>query len=288
MKMNDKRQSRFDSILLAVDGSLSTKSTAYAAVQIASAMHCSIHAEYVVDVTQVFDTYGDSNRELSELGGVLSNEQQVTLFEEQGTFALAEIDYLCQEMNIPLTTEMVFGGIPDMILESSKQYKLLALGRRGNRHERASHYLGSNFRQIAHHIHIPLLIGGSANEKRKIRHVLLAYDGSRFSRTALSWIESLQWIFEKITVLSVENGHEKDHTWLEERQKEIMDSNLSNYEFVREEGEPGLVIASTALSRKADLILTGSYQHGPLLEWAGHSVLDAVLREVNLPILATK
>jgi len=39
-----------------------------------------------------------------------------------GTLTLAEIDELCQEMNVPVTTEMIFGGVPETILESAKQF----------------------------------------------------------------------------------------------------------------------------------------------------------------------
>ena len=179
--MKDTQQFKPNNILLAVDGSRSSKAAAYAATQVASALKWKIHALYVVDAAQVFEMYGDTSQELGKLGGEFSNEEPVTLFEEQGTLSLIEIEELCQNMNVPVTTEMIFGGIPETILNASKQFGLLALGRRGNHYERDGNHLGGNFRKIAHHARIPLLIGGTDNTPLKHRHVLLAYDGSKFS-----------------------------------------------------------------------------------------------------------
>jgi len=105
----------------------------------------------VVDAAQVFEMYSDFSQELGKLGGKISDEQPITLFEEQGTLTLAEIDELCQTMNVQVTSEMIFGGVPETILDSARHYSLLALGRRGYHHETNAHHLGSNFRKIAYH-----------------------------------------------------------------------------------------------------------------------------------------
>ena len=277
-----------DSILLAVDGSQSAKASALVAAQVASAMHWGLHALYVVDVTDVFDIYTDTSKELSELGEEMLSEQKVRLFKEQGSLALAEIEGICQGMDVPLTTEISFGGIPEIVLKTSKGYNLLAIGRRGNRHKKEAKHLGSNFQQIAHHSHIPLLIGGDDSVGQKLQRVLLAYDGSELSRKALNWAETLQSIFIGIIALSIEKENEKDHTWLADRHEEIIGSNLGQCEFIREEGHPGPMIVSTSSAKQADLILMGAYQHTRLLGWARHSVIDIVLRGTDLPVLATK
>ena len=286
--MNNTQQSKPNSILLAVDGSSSAKAAAFEATQVASALGWNIHALYVVDAAQIFEMYSDTSRELSKLGGEISNEETITLFEEQGTLTLAEVDELCQEVNVPVTTEMIFGGVPETILEASKQFGLLALGRRGNHLVKDHHHLGHNFRRIAYHTHTPLLIGNLDNTPLRHQHILLAYDGSKLSRTALSWTEKLQRMFADVMALSVGEKCEKDCTWLEERQKEIEQSSLKNYEFDREVGEPGKIIASVATARQADLIVMGSYRHSQLREWATHSILSSVMRQVRIPILATR
>ena len=286
--MKDTQQFKPNNILLAVDGSRSSKAAAYAATQVASALKWKIHALYVVDAAQVFEMYGDTSQELGKLGGEFSNEEPVTLFEEQGTLSLIEIEELCQNMNVPVTTEMIFGGIPETILNASKQFGLLALGRRGNHYERDGNHLGGNFRKIAHHARIPLLIGGTDNTPLKHRHVLLAYDGSKFSHAALSWTEKLQKMFADVMAVSVGQKCKEDCAWLEERQKEIVQSTLKHCKFDKEIGEPGKTIASVASSRHADLLVMGTYQHSQLREWATHSTLNSVIQEVTIPILAAK
>ena len=275
-------------ILLAVDGSHPSSSAARAAAWIAKSLHWSIHAVYVVDAAQVFEMYGDTTPELSEFGTQVPDEQQFDLFKEQGLLALAEVESLCQLVDVPVTTELIFGGVPHVVLESARQYQLLALGRRGNRHENVSQHLGSNFRQIAHHAHCPLLIGGNNSNHNKCQHLLLAYDGSTLSKQALTWADDLGTKCRDILVLSVEKEYEKDHTWLEDRQLEIERSGVKPNEFIRGGGDPRRSIVAIASSRQADLILMGAYHHAQFMEWTNHSVLDSVLRESDIPILAMK
>jgi len=286
--MHNTQQFKSGNILLAVDGSPSAKAAAFAAIQVASKTQWHLHALYVVDITQVFDPYSDISQELSELGEEMPYEQKITLFEEQGTLALAEIEELCQQMNVPVSTEMIFGGVPVNILEMSKGYDLLAIGHMGNRHAKERKHLGSNFQQIAHHAHIPLLIGGGQCTPRKFQRALLAYDGSQLSHEAFRWAENLQSLFKATMVLSVERENERNHTWLAGRHREIEESALAQYEFIQAAGNPGYMIASEAVAEQADLILMGAYQHKNLLRWARHSTIDTVLRETDLPVLAIK
>ena len=286
--MKKSQEAIAGNILLAVDGSQPAKVAAHIATQVASAMHWGLYALYVVDVTDVFEIYTDTSKELSELGEEMLSAQKVRLFEEQGTLALAEIEEICQGMDVPVTTEVSFGGVPEIVLKTSKGYNLLAIGRRGNRHEKEPRHLGSNFQQIAHHSHTPLLIGGDDSVRQKLQRVLLAYDGSELSRKALDWAENLQSMFTGITALSVEKENEQDHTWLADRHEEIINSNLAQCEFIRGAGNPGQTIVSIGSVKQAGLILMGAYQHTRLLGWARHSVIDIVLRGTDLPVLAMK
>jgi len=99
-----QKQFKPGKILLAVDGSPSSKAAAYAAIQLASKMQWDLHALYIVDVTDVFDIYTDTSKELSELEEETLRERKVGLFKEQGSLALTEIEGICQGMNIPVTT----------------------------------------------------------------------------------------------------------------------------------------------------------------------------------------
>ena len=148
--------------------------------------------------------------------------------------------------------------------------------------------MGSNFREIAHRIETSLLIGGREYSPEKIRHILLAYDGSEYSQRALQWAESLRSAFNSVTTLSIEKEFETEHEWLNSRKLEITNSTLTNSEFIQAQGEAGPTIASISSSKQMDLILMGGYRHSQLLEWATHSTLNKVLRECDVPVLAAK
>ena len=115
--MYETQPIKTDSIWLAVDGSLSTKSAAYTAAQLASALHWSICAEYIVDVTQVFEVYGDTHQELSEFGDVVPREEQITFLATQADLILmgayrhgqilewaghSVLDTVLHEINLPI------------------------------------------------------------------------------------------------------------------------------------------------------------------------------------------
>lgn len=278
-----------EKIYLAVDGSPSSRSAAFVAAQIAAIKHWSLHAVYVVDITQAIDMYGDIEQELSELGDEIpQSDRPISLLKEQGNLALMEIKGICNSLNVPLTTDMIAGSTSTIVLETSSEYSLLALGRQGNRHQGESQHLGSNFREIAHRAEISLLIGGREYSPEKIQHILLAYDGSEHARHALQWAESLRSAFSSVMTLSIEKEDETKHDWLNSRKLEITNSALANSAFTQAQGEAGPTIASVSSAKQMDLILMGGYRHSQLVEWATHSTLNKVLRECDIPILAAK
>lgn len=276
-------------ILLAIDGSRSARCAARVAAQLAVIRQWSLHALYVVDLAQVLETYSVVTDELSELQiEEMPTQRRMILFEEQGTLALAEIKSVCQAMNVPITTEMIAGDTTKIILKKASDFRLLALGQRGNRHAADSDHLGSNFRKIAHHSPVPLLIGEKGDTPKKLSKLLFAYDGEKFSQLALDWVQHMQKLFTKTLVISVEEDPGAENTWLDEKRKEIAASQLASPEFIEGKGNPGEVISKTAASRQVDLIVMGSYQHSRFLEWVKDSTLSTVLREVQTPILAAR
>ena len=182
---------------------------------------------------------------------------------------------------------MVFGTVPTVVLKSVEQYSLLALGRRGNRHEKEAHHLGRNFRQIIHHAHVPLLISGNSPAQKKFQRILLAYDGEESSKTGLACLENLQFLFPEVFILCVKPEN-YGSTWLEERQEEIVNSNLKQWEFIDCEGDTASLIVSTALAKQVDIIMMGAYRHTQLIDWATRNTLNTVLANSDLPVFAIK
>jgi len=267
-------------ILVALDGSTDALAAAGIAIQIAQSQDLSVHGLYVVDETLALDTYADYRHELESNAEPVSRAELLTWFEKQGDAALQMLEVRCHAAGVPVTAELVAGGVPEMVLDASKQARLLAIGRRGHGHEGDPHHLGQSFRTIAHRTHLPLLIGGG--EERTVRRLLLAYDGSKRARPALAWASLLQRTLaaEVIMVAVQENGLQSTNEWLAEAR-----AQLTGCKCVQRPGRPADEIVAVAEENQADLIVMGRYHHAALLEWLMGSTVDGVLRGTQLPVL---
>jgi nucleotide-binding universal stress UspA family protein len=273
-------ETRTNEIIVAVDGSPAALAAAGIAIQIARSQALSVHGLYVVDETLALDTYANYRHELVSNREPASRAQLLTWFESQGNAALQLLEARCQAAGVPVTAELMAGGVPEMILRRSEQAQLLAIGRRGHGHEADPHHLGGSFRTIARHTNLPLVVGGS--EERTVQTLLLAYDGSERSQPALSWASLLQRTLPaKVGVVAVqENGHQSTAEWLAEAQAQFAGSQS-----LPRQGQPASEIVAAAEETHADLIVMGRYRHAALLEWLRGSTVDRVLRATELPVL---
>ena len=277
--MTDIERGR-NEIVVAQDGSPAALAAAGIAIQIAQSQDLSVHGLYVVDETLALDTYADYRRELESSGEPASRAELLTWFEEQGDAALQMLEVRCQAAGVPVTAELLAGGVPEMVLRESEQARLLAIGRRGHGHEGDPHHLGQSFRTIAHHTHLPLVIGGG--EERTVRRLLLAYDGSERAQPALAWASLLQRTLpaEVVAVAVQENGLQSTSEWLEEAR-----AQLAGCQCLHRLGQPASNIVAVAQENQADLIVMGRYRHTALLEGLIGSTVDRVLRGTQLPVL---
>jgi nucleotide-binding universal stress UspA family protein len=271
---------RTSEILVAQDGSTSALAAAHIAIQIAQSQDLSVHGLYVVDETLALDTYADYRNELESNGEMTSRAELLTWFEEEGDAALQMLEVRCQAAGVPVTAELLAGGVPELVLRASKQARLLAIGRRGHGHEGDTHHLGRSFRTIAHHAHLPLIIGG--DEARTVRRLLLAYDGTKHAQPALAWASLLQRTLpaEVMVVAVQENGLQSTSEWLGEAR-----AQLAGCQCLHRLGQPASEIVAAADETQADLIVMGRYRHTVLLEWLLGSTVDRVLRGTQVPVL---
>lgn len=275
-----------DSILVAMDGSQPSQTAASLAIEIAQREKLLIQGLYVLDGVLVMDPYssleGEQGTQQSEL---LTSEERERLLEDQGDTALRWLEERCQAKGVPVHTEIMFGGMPDMIISEAQTTRLLAMGRRGRSHAHDSAYLGHNFRNVAHHAPAPLLIGG--DELTPIQRILLAYDGSTPAKHALFWANLLQNIWQShLLVLSAADENAPSR-WLEEMEEQVGDSGLENYRFVGLRGEAATQIALTVVDESVDMVIMGGHQHSALIEWFTGSTLDRVLRNTQVPVFVT-
>ena len=288
------KKSGFPFILVANDNSSEARAAANAALQIAKNQNLAIRGLYVVEESLALDTYANYHAELQDLpilrnGSVREPSSRAELmnwFENQGKVALDWLETACADAGVPVTTKLLAGGVSELILRDAAQARLLAVGRRGHGHKDNSEPLGHNFRRIAHHAHLPVLVGGS---KTPLLHrLLLAYHGRAHANEALGWTAKLQSdLSAEVIVLSVHKDTEssQDAVSLEEIESRLAHSDLIAYRFLTGHGLPATEMASVAVANDADLIIMGRYRHSAPLEWLVGSTVDRLLRATSLPVL---
>jgi nucleotide-binding universal stress UspA family protein len=271
-------------ILVAQDGSPVAQAAASAAIQIAQSQNLMVHGLYVVDETLILDSYANYHAELDSADEPSSRTGLITWFEKQGDTALHWLEARCQAADVPVTTNLLAGGVPELVLQQAAQAQLLALGRRGHGHADDPSHLGRNFRAIAHHAHCPILVGG--DEQRPIRHLLLAYNDSENAQRALVLASILQRTLPaKVTVLTVQESADTSHQWVTDMDTRVAQSGLAPYDFITRIGQPATEIAAAAEENLVGLIVMGRYRHTAAVEWLLGSTVDRVLRDTPLPVL---
>lgn len=273
-------EDRATRIVVAQDGSPSARAAAGIAIQVAQVQDRSIHGIYVVDEALALDSYADYHQELDSEREPASRAQLLTWLEEQGEVTLQLLEARCRAAGVPVSTEILAGGVAQMVLRESQGAQLLAIGRQGRGHEGDAHHLGRSFQTIARRTPIPTMVGG--DEERVVQRFLLAYDGSEHARDALGWAASLQRALPaEVAVLAVqEEGQQEADEWLAGAR-----AQLGECRCLQRQGRPGDEIVAAAREVGADLIVMGRYRHQALLEWLMGSTVDRVLRSTGLPVL---
>jgi len=281
-------------ILVANDYSLESRAAANVALQIARIQDLAIQGLYVVEEVLALDTYANYHAELSILsngsnaGGrePTSRAELVSWFEKQGKLALQWLETACEGAGVPVTSKLLAGGVSELVLRDAAQARLLAIGRRGMRHKDDSESLGHNFRKIAHHAHLPILVGGSKTPT--LHRLLLAYHGQAHANEALAWTAQLQRnLSAEVIVLSVCEDTEPGQCGLslEEIEDRLAHSDLAAYRFLTGHGHPAAEMAAAAIANDVDLIILGHYRHSAPVEWLVGSTVDRLLRTTSLPVL---
>jgi nucleotide-binding universal stress UspA family protein len=285
---------RLPYILVAEDHSLESRAAAHAALQIARNQDLTIEGLYVVDEVLALDTYANYHAELSVLSNGSNNggreptsrAELVSWFEKQGKVALNWLETAGMEAGVPVTTKLLAGGVSELVLRDAAQARLLAIGRRGYSHKDDPESLGHNFRKIAHHVHLPMLVGGKKTPS--LHRLLLAYHGQAHANEALAWTAQLQRdLSAEVIVLNVceETESCQGAVSLEEIEDRLAHSDLAAHRFLTGQGQPAAEIAATAAANDVDLIILGHYRHSALVEWLVGSTVDRLLRATSLPVL---
>jgi nucleotide-binding universal stress UspA family protein len=273
-----------DTILITMDGSPAAKAAANTSLEIAKSHGMKVRGVYVVDETLVLDTYADYAAELGRKVQAESRAELARWFDEHGNQALEWVCDRSAAEGVPCTTEVLFGGVPELILKEASQASLVSLGRRGNGNPSDPDHLGRNFKAVAHHCHQAMLVGG--DEQPPMQSLLLAYDGSERAQLALEWASRLQRdLATQAIVFSAQDEGDVSEQDLSELRAQIHDAGVVDFQYISEEGQPAEEIVKVAYENHVGLIVMGGYRHTALLEWLVGSTVDRVLRSTSLPVL---
>ena len=280
-------------ILVADDDSLEARAAAKTAFQIARVQDLPIRGLYVADESLMLDTYASYHAELPLLldsdnygREPTSRAELMRWFENQGTLALDRLQASGKEVGVSVTTELLAGGVSELVLRNAAKARLLAIGRRGHGHKEVADSLGHNFRKIAHHVHLPMLVGGKKTPS--LHRLLLAYHGQAHANDALNWAIKLKRdLSAEVIVLAIREDTDSGNgaVSLEEIKNRLAHSDLAASRFLTGQGRPSNEIAAAAVANDVDLIILGRYRHSAVLEWLVGSTVDRLLRATSLPVL---
>jgi nucleotide-binding universal stress UspA family protein len=280
-------------ILVADDDSSEARAAAKAAFQIARVQDLAIRGLYVADESLTLDTYASYQAELPILPDSddygrepTSRAELMRWFENQGTLALDRLQASGKEAGVSVTTELMAGGVSELVLRNAAKARLLAIGRRGHGHKEVSDSLGHNFRKIAHHVHLPMLVGGKKTPS--LHRLLLAYHGQAHANDALNWAIKLKRdLSAEVIVLAIREDTDSGNgaVSLEEIENRLAHSDLAACRFLTGQGRPANEIAAVAVANDVDLIILGRYRHSAVVEWLVGSTVDRLLRATSLPVL---
>ncbi len=272
-------------ILVASDGSPAAQAAAAVAIQFAAALEEPIRGLYIVDEALALDTYADHSRELGGDRAILSRAELLDDLEAQGSVALEWLESGCRSAGVPVSTEILVGGVTEMLERESLKAELLALGRWGHGYAHDREHLGRKFQAIARRMQVPLLVGGDA--VRPVRRLLLAYNGSDHAKGALAWVARLHSALPaEVAIVSVrDTDADRPGEWLKEAQAHLEGGDSSACWCLERNGQPAAEIVAAAGEVEADLVVMGRYGHSALIEWLTGSTVAGVLKGTALPVL---
>jgi nucleotide-binding universal stress UspA family protein len=272
-------------ILVASDGSPAAQAAGTVAIQIAASEAGAIRGLYVLDEMLALNTYADPQRELGATGQITSRSQLLGSLEAQGGVALEWLASACEAAGVPSSTQILAGGVAELVEREANKAQLVALGRRGHGHADDPEHLGRNFRAIARRVERPLLAGGDV--VRPVQRLLLAYNGTKRSREAMVWVARLRDALPAEVAIVAVQETEADRTreWLDEAQAYLAGDHSTACWCLECQGTPAAEIVAAAKEIETDLVVMGRYGHSALIERVVGSTVDRVLRNTTLPVL---
>jgi nucleotide-binding universal stress UspA family protein len=267
-------------ILVTLDGSQPAENAARVAVQIASKKGDQVLGLYIVDEALVMNAFEAYMLELGQDRGMPASRQElIEWFETKGSELLAGLESLCYAANVSIQTQIIFGGVPDIMQEQAEEADLLAIGRRGNVHDGKVGHLGNHFLQVGHRVPTPILVGGEI--VRPIQKVFLIADESGRKKHAFNWGAWFRQAFSAELIIATPPNFNIEKA-LAEIEPPLRPDDYR--ELILDSDMPEAFISSL-LDSQADLVITGGFRYPEILEWLVDGQTDQLLQNSQIPAL---
>ena len=277
----------FKSILVPTDGSEFSQIALDFAIDLACKYDGHIKLLHVIDIRAI---KGPFIRDISASMGlipVVDYQPKIQqILEERGKIALDEAEKKCKTRNIHCYRVMTTGIISQEIKKTGHTVDIIVMGQRGEHAEFGSSMLGSTLEATVRESNKPILV--TPQKYQKIKHVLMAYDGSDVANDALRVCRNLcMELSLPATILTV-TDHLLDGEQILKEAREYMDPYNLNIKYQLKMGQVPNAILSSIPECKSDLLIMGAYGRNRFFEIVLGSNTSYILRKADFPILLSR
>jgi nucleotide-binding universal stress UspA family protein len=279
----------YKNILLCTDGSPAADVAAEYAIWLAGKLKARVHALYITDIRilegpLLADVSGAVGAQ--PYPGLLPQLQQIQ--REKAVAILGSAENRCKDAGIPCETTHETGTLVPTMLEHERSADLVVLGQHGEHALWAGEMLGSSVERMVRASIKPCLV--TPDEFRPVKHLLIAYDGSRESNKALhAGIDLAVALGADVTILTVCRREDEDSCSkiLQEAHQQALDHHLKA-EAQLVHGDAEAEILNLCGKVNADLIVMGAYGHTRIRELILGSTTSHVIRKASVPVLLAR
>lgn len=282
------------SILLCLDGSVYARSVCEHAAWFASRLEASVDLLHVVDIRERAPA---GRQDLSGSIGIETLDHLMSEMVDQdharsrtaqliGRHLLDEGRSILKEAGVANTTASLRNGaVVDAVQDLSAKADLIVMGKRGEGVDFASGHLGSNLERVVRAVDRPCLV--AARAFKPIERVLIAYDGGKSARRAVSFLANSPGFKDldiHLVLASDRPGDSEVTKALAWAEGELSSAGLKAACRIVQ-GEPEAVITGTVASDGIDLLVMGAYGHSRIRNLIIGSTTTEMIRDCRIPVL---
>jgi nucleotide-binding universal stress UspA family protein len=265
-------------ILVAVDSSPYSTNAIKFALDFGKKFDCVVDALHVVDTMQLEGPF------IYDLSGVLGFEPFINFsaelkktLEEKGRSILQAFSEMAQNESVKFHSFIEIGIIPITIVETSYEYDMVFIGKKGVNASFERGILGSNIESTIRKIKKPIFVADK--DFYEIKNIVVGYDGRDPAREALELANVCATNLKaKIHIVSVR----KDET-------ETLDNSDLKITYLTKQKSVADTLIEYTKNLNNPLLMLGAYNKNRLLEMIIGSTTEAILRkECNLPLIIVR